>query len=301
MIFISQVLDQIRNYLTAFDSKQYKEAQRQGYNDAAAGWQKWWKTIERATEKVSKRLVELAEIKPGSKVLDIATGIGEPALTAANEIDKSGHILATDISPQMLFFAKQRAVSLSLQDVIEFKEGDAETIDLPLSTFDAALCRWGLMFLPDPQEGLSNIYRSLINGGHFAAAVWASPDKVPFIFVPMNTVLKETNSPPSPQGTPGPFSMSDQNNLKNLYVTSGFKDPVIERMNVTFDFDSSDDFKAFTIDHGGPVLQKMLAGETNERREEILKCISKAAEKYADSTTGKVRFENEAILIVGKK
>jgi len=66
------------------------------------------------------------------------------------------------------------------------------------------------------------------------------------------------------------------------------------------DFDSTDDFTTFTIDHGGPALQKMLAGETNERREKIVKVISKGSEKYADST-GKVRFENEAILIVGIK
>jgi hypothetical protein len=66
------------------------------------------------------------------------------------------------------------------------------------------------------------------------------------------------------------------------------------------DFDSTDDFTAFTIDHGGPALQRILAGETNERREQILKAISKGSEKYADST-GKARFENEAILIVGKK
>lgn len=65
------------------DSKQYKEELRHGYDNAAPGWQKWWKTIETATEEVSKRLVELAEIKPGFNVLDIATGIGEPALTAA--------------------------------------------------------------------------------------------------------------------------------------------------------------------------------------------------------------------------
>ena len=287
--------------MTTLDSKQYKEAQRQGYNSVAAAWHKWWKTIERGTEAVSRRLVELAEIKPGSKVLDIATGIGEPALTAAKQVGKSGHVLATDISPQMLSFAKQRAISLGLQDVIEFKEGDAETIYLPHSTFDAGLCRWGLMLIPDPKAGLSNIYRSLVKGGHFAAAVWASPDKVPFISVPMNTVLKETNSPPPPPGTPGPFSMSDQNSLKNFYVTSGFIDPVIERMNVVFDFDSSDDFTTFSIEHGGPALQKMLADQTNERREEIFKAISKAAEKYADNTTGKIRFENEAILIVGRK
>jgi len=280
------------------DSKQYKEDLRHGYDNAAPGWQKWWKTIESATEGVSKRLVELAEIKPGSKVLDIATGIGEPALTAAKQVGKTGEILAIDISPQMLSFAKQRAISLGLQDVVEFKEGDAETIDLPSSTFDAALCRWGLMFFPNPKAGLSNIYRSLVKGGHFAAAVWATPDKVPFISVPMNIVLKETNS--QPQGTLGPFSMSDQNNLKKFYEESGFMHHIIERINVVSDFDSTDDFTAFTIDHGGPALQKILTGETNERREQILKAISKGSEKYVDST-GKVSFENEAILIVGKK
>jgi enediyne biosynthesis protein CalE5 len=287
--------------LTALDSKQYKEVERRSWNSVAAAWQRWWKTIERGTQAVSRRLVELAEIKPGSEVLDIATGIGEPALTAARQVGKSGHVLATDISPQMLYFAKQRAISLGLKDVIEFKEGDAETIDLPPSTFDAALCRWGLMLMPDPEAGLSNIYRSLINGGHFAAAIWASPAKVPFLSVPMNTVLKETNSPPPPPESPGPFSMSDQNSLTNFYITSGFIDPIIERMNVVFDFDSFDDFTTFTIEHGGPALQRMLAGQTNERREVIFRAISKAAEKYADNTTGKVRFENETILIVCRK
>jgi hypothetical protein len=155
-----------------------------------------------------------------------------------------------------------------------------------------------LMFLPNPKAGLSNIYMSLVKGGHFAAAVWASPEKVPFISVPMNIVLKETNSP-LPR-TPGPFSMSDQSNLKKFYEESGFIHTVIERIKVVSDFDSSDDFTAFTIDHGGPALQKVLAGETNERRQQIVKAISRGSEKYADRT-GKVRIENEAIVIVGRK
>ena len=286
-----------RNYLIT-DSKQYKEEVRQGYDNAAPGWQKWWKTIEGATEKVSKRLVELARIRSGSKVLDIATGMGEPALTAAKQV-RTGSILAIDISSRMLAFGIERAITLGLQDVVEFKEGDAETIVLPPSTFDAALCRWGLMFLPNPKTCLSNIYGSLVKGGHFAAAVWASPDKVPFISVPMNVVLKETNSPALPL-TPGPFSMSDQNNLKNLYKESGFIHPVIERINVVSRFDSSEDFTRFTIDHGGPTLRKILERETDEKKQQILKAISNASEKYADST-GNVRFENEAILVVAGK
>lgn len=68
----------------------------------AEGWQKWWKTFEQHAQTVNERLVELAEIKQGDKVLDIATGIGEPAITAARKVGINGHVLATDISPQML-------------------------------------------------------------------------------------------------------------------------------------------------------------------------------------------------------
>ena len=190
--------------MSTLDSKKYKEAERQSWDSVANNWQKWWRTIERGAEKVSRWLLELAAIKPGSKVLDIATGIGEPAITAANQVGNSGHVLATDISPQMLSLAKQRAVSLGLRDVIKFKEGDVETIDLPSSTFkegdvetidlpsstfDAVLCRWGLMFLPDLKAGLSNIYRSLIEGGQFAAAVWASPVQDTLIATTMNIVM----------------------------------------------------------------------------------------------------------------
>jgi hypothetical protein len=74
----------------------------------------------------------------------------------------------------------------------------------------------------------------------------------------------------------------------------------MEKINVVSDFDSPDDFATFTIDHGGPTLQKALKDETKGRRQQIAKAISKGSEKYTDST-GKVRFENEAIVIVGIK
>jgi ubiquinone/menaquinone biosynthesis C-methylase UbiE len=84
--------------LSTLDSKQYKEEERQKWDSVANGWQKWWKTIERGAGKLSRRLIELAEIKPVSRVLDIATGISEPAITAAGQMGKNGHILAADIS-----------------------------------------------------------------------------------------------------------------------------------------------------------------------------------------------------------
>ncbi|MFY9964455.1 MAG: methyltransferase domain-containing protein [Nitrososphaeraceae archaeon] len=278
------------------DSKQFKEAQRKSWDSVAIGWQKWWKTFEKDAQNLSNHLVELAKINSSSKVLDIATGIGEPAITAAKKVGSGdGHVLATDISPQMLSIARQRAISLGLQDMIEFKEGDAETISLPASAFDAVLCRWGLMFLPDLRDGLSNIYRSLVNGGHLAAAVWASPDKVPFLSVAMNTVVKETHKPLPPSGTPGPFKLADQNIVTSALLECGFKDIAFERINVIFTFSSAEEYTQFNQAIAAPI-NAMLADQSPEIREEIWKAVTETARSYTDNT-GNVKLNNESICI----
>jgi ubiquinone/menaquinone biosynthesis C-methylase UbiE len=123
----------------------------------------------------------------------------------------------------MLAVAKERSISLGLQDLVDFSEGDAETTNLPSSTFDAALCRFGLMFLPNVVAGLLNIHKSLVNDGRFAAAVWASPEKVPFISLPFNILMKETNIPPPPPNAPSPFSLSDEKLLKNILANQDLK------------------------------------------------------------------------------
>ncbi len=286
--------------MSNIDSKQFKEAQQKSWDSVAVGWQKWWQTFEKDAQNLSNHLVELAKINSSSKVLDIATGIGEPAITAAKKVGSgNGHVLATDISPQMLSIARQRAASLGLQDVIEFKEGDAETISLPDSAFDAVLCRWGLMFLPDLGEGLSNIYSSLVNGGYLAAAVWASPDKVPFLSVSMKTVVKETGKPMPPSGTPGPFKLADQSIITDALSKCGFKNIVVERINVIFTFSSPEEYTQFNQAIAAPI-NAMLADQSQERKEEIWKAVTESASNYVDAT-GNVKLDNESICICAKK
>lgn len=285
--------------MSAIDPKQYKETQRHNWDSVAHGWEKWWRTIEIGTGKVTRRLIEFASIKVGSKVLDISTGIGEPAITAARVVGNTGQVLATDISSEMLSIAKQRAINAGLQHVIAFKQGDTGTIELPNSTFDAALCRFGLMFLPDLDTALLNIYGSLVNGGRFAAAVWASPEKDSLFTSTMNTVMKETRTSPPPARSPGPFSLSDESLLRNYFVNTGFKDVTIERMNVTFDFGSSEAYSSFVYETAGP-LQEMLSNESPERRQKILEAVSESARKFVDNS-GTVKFSNDAICIMGKK
>ena len=92
--------------------------------------------------------MELAGVQPGSRVLDVATGYGEPALTAARAAGPEGAVVATDISAQMLAFGRERAAKAGLENV-EFVESEAASLDFPEGSFDAAVSRWGLIFEPD--------------------------------------------------------------------------------------------------------------------------------------------------------
>lgn len=283
------------------DDRQFKRDRRQDWENVAEGWQKWYMTFEYGAHKMSDRLMDMAEIKPASKVLDIATGIGEPAIAVARRVGSKGYVMATDISLQMLSIAKQRAVSENLEGIIEFKEGDAAKIDLPELTFDAALCRLGLMFLDDLDTALFNIHKSLVRGGRFATSVWATSEKVPQLSLAMNTVRRELNFPSlPPHGRPGPFSLADENILKDSFVRVGFKDIQIERISVPFEFDSAETYTNFTKDIAAPVLA-MLADQTFHRKEQIWKAVTKAASEYIKNNTSSIVLENESICISGKK
>ena len=283
------------------DVDQLRRDQRQDWESVAAGWEKWYKTFENGAYKMSDKLINMSKVKQASRVLDIATGIGEPAIAVAKRVGTGGHVMATDISLQMLSIAKKRAIEEHLEGIIDFKVGDAATIDLPESNFDAAVCRLGLMFLDELDSGLSNIYKSLVTGGHFAASVWATSEKVPQLALAMDTVRKVLNIPlPSSSRTPGPYSLADETILKNSFIRCGFKDIEIERINVTFEFDTVEEYTNFTKDIAAPVLA-MLADQTSDHKELIWKAVTEAATKYVKNNTDSIVLDNEAICIVGEK
>jgi SAM-dependent methyltransferase len=176
----------------------------------------------------------LLKLNP-DKVLDVATGIGEPSITAAKVVGTAGHVLATDISRQMLAIAKERATLLKLQDIIEFKESDAENLDLANSSLDAALCRWGLMLFPNLDYVVEKIYSSLVSGGRFAVAVWADTTKVPIISLATRVIGSQVQMSGPPPGVPNPFSLADTNKLENSLAGAGFRDIHIDTVIVTFE------------------------------------------------------------------
>jgi len=290
----------------------------------AEGWQKWWKTFEQHAQTVNERLIELAEIKQGDTVLDIATGIGEPAITAARKVGINGHVLATDISPQMLKIAKQRSISFGLEDIVEFKEIDAERIDIdlqsllpPYSSFNAVLCRWGLMFVPNLTSTLKSIYKVLSSGGKVSATVWSEPAKVPKLYAAIDFVTKEMGIPFTITDNHSstfdkiltPFNLANINILKEGLIEAGFKDIHIEYLNVIFEFASAKDYTNFAKEIIAP-LHDILANETEKRREEIWEALAEEIKKkYVlinkhnnnKEYNKSIQMNNETICIVGRK
>ena len=285
-----------------FNPDKFKVDQKKTWDSVASGWQKWWQTFENGAQHVSDRLIELAGIRPGNRVLDIATGIGEPAVSAAKVVGKGGHVTATDMSTEMLAIAEERSRSLGLDDIMDFKQSDAENLQLGTNhTFDAILCRWGLMFLPNLSNALVKIHQMLLPGRKLAVAVWSEPSKVPLINIPMSTAREYIRDPLVGQAVPGPFSLADVGAFKKSLLKVGFTDIQSETINVTFEFDSAEDYTKFNQDIVAHI-RTLLANETEKRKEEIWNAITdKAKLLFADYQSGHIKLANEAICVVALK
>jgi len=285
-----------------FNPDKFKVDQKKTWDSVASGWQKWWQTFENGAQHVSDRLIELAGIRPGNRVLDIATGIGEPAVSAAKVVGKGGHVTATDMSTEMLAIAEERSRSLGLDDIMNFKQSDAENLQLGTNhTFDAILCRWGLMFLPNLSNALVKIHQMLLPGRKLAVAVWSEPSKVPLINIPMSTAREYLRDSLVGQAVPGPFSLADVGAFKKSLLKVGFTDIQSETINVTFEFDSAEDYTKFNQDIVAHI-RTLLANETEKRKEEIWNAITdKAKLLFADYQSGHIKLANEAICVVALK
>ena len=147
----------------SFDAAKYKNAQREQWNKDGAAWRRWNPTLDRWYGEVTRQMLDLARIQPGQRILDIAAGAGEPAVSAAERVGPGGYVLATDISEGIVELALQVARERGLKQ-IETRAMDGEKLDLPDASFDAVLCRLGLMYMPHPVTALREWRRALRAG-----------------------------------------------------------------------------------------------------------------------------------------
>jgi enediyne biosynthesis protein CalE5 len=284
---------------SSISAEEFKAAQKAGWNSVAPGWRKWWAMFEDGAQTLSDKLVELAELKPHHRVLDIATGIGEPALTAARKVRPNGQVIGTDISSEMVAIARERAKEVGLDAVAVFEDIDAENYLYPSSSFNAVISRWGLMFLPNLTSTLQKIRASLVPDGILSAAVWSVPDKVPVLMLAFRTAAQKIGLPPPGAGSLGPFKLADTVTLENSFIEAGFRNIKIETVNLRFRFNSANDFVNFHRAINAPI-HGMLKNQPIERQEEVWKGIADAAKAYCDNT-GIMSLDNEVICVSGQR
>jgi SAM-dependent methyltransferase len=282
----------------SFDLAAFKAQQREQWSNVAQGWRKRWASFEKSAQPLSDRMMVLAEVAPGRRVLDVATGIGEPAMTAARLVGPTGSVVAVDQAPQMLEVARERMRAAGISNV-EFVEGDAETVELPLGSFDAVVCRWGLMFFQDPVATLARLCARLGPGGRFAAAVWGPPERVPMIALPFGVFTRELGQPPVPLRGPSPFALSEPAMLERVAQDAGFTDVRSEPFTVAFEFPSAGKL----VDHLGDVsapVRAIMAAQSPERQVELRSKLAEAAASFA-AEDGIVRLPNECLIVSGKR
>jgi SAM-dependent methyltransferase len=231
----------------AFDANAHRESSLAGWEAAAAGWTRRQATISRFGAPVSAWMLDAVSPQPGQRVLELAAGLGETGMLAAELVAPMGGVIISDQADAMLEGARARAVELGLSN-IEFQVIGAEWIDMPLASVDAVLCRWGYMLLADPPAALTETRRVLRPGGRVALAVWDSVQHNPWALLPtLELIERGLASPPAP-GTPGPFTLGDPERVRELLAQAGFAEIDVQTLQIEQRYPSFGEYWETTLD-----------------------------------------------------
>jgi len=170
----------------------------------------------------TETLIKAADLHIGDRVLEVAAGTGDLAVTVAQAVGSSGHVIAVDSSPQMLAHAEKAAREAGVNN-IETRVMNAEELEFEESSFNTVICKMALMLFGNPLTALTEMHRVVKLGGRVAVMVWSSADKNPFHGLPLQIARRIGNIPTPGPDIPGLFALGDSERLKDLFRKVGFR------------------------------------------------------------------------------
>jgi len=267
----------------AFDPLKYKETTRKQWNTAAEAWHRWGPFLNRWLGASTERMLDMSNVRQGSRVLDVAAGAGEQSLMAAHRVGNNGYVLATDLSPDILDYAKSSAKQAGYHN-IETQLMDGEKLDeLQTEPFDAVISRVGLIYFPDQQKALTGMHKQLKEGGKIGAIVYSTAAMNPFFSIPVSIIRRRAQLPPPLAGQPGPFSLGEPSVLEKSLRNAGFKDVVVQAVDAPLRMNSAVECLQFEQESFG-ALHQMLAGLSDVEKDDAWNEIENALLQFeADS------------------
>jgi len=243
------------NLETMTETSAFKHRTRVQWDEAAEGWDRHGPKIREWLCGPTDAMLKMAGISVGQTVLDVAAGAGDHTLDIADRVGADGAVIATDISEGILTYALGNAVRAGHANV-RIHPADAEDLGLEAATFDAAVCRLGLMFLPSPLTGIKEIHRVLKPGGRFCGMVFAGPDMNPCLRILMSTAMRHAGLASRDPFQPGGLvSLGKPGLMDDLMHQAGFQSVATTRMEVAFRLPTTADYLGFVKDSAGPILQ----------------------------------------------
>ena len=278
----------------AFDPAKYKDTTTQQWQAAAEAWHRWAPTLAEWLGPATETMLDMVNVREGSRVLDIAAGAGEQTIVTAKRVGRDGYVLATDISSNILEFAAAEARAAGLANV-ETRVMDGENLEeLDADSFDAVISRVGLIYFPDQQKALTGMLRVLKPGGSIGAIVYSTADKNHFFSIPISIIRRRAKLPPPLPGQPGPFSLGAPGVLEEAFRTAGFRDIETQVVNAPVRMSSAAECVRFERESFG-ALHQMMSSLSEAEREETWQEIEQELKQFETSDG----FEGPCEMVVG--
>lgn len=280
-----------------FDPVKYKNTTHDQWQAAAEAWYRWSPTLSKWLGKATEKMLDMAGITTGHRVIDIAAGAGEQSITTAKKVGPTGYVLATDISSKILEFAKQMADQSGVNN-IETRVMDGENLSVENESFDAVISRVGLIYFPDQQKALKEMLRILKPGGKIAAIVYSTPEKNKFFSVPVSIIRNRAKLPPPLPGQPGPFSLGAESVIEKAFTQAGFINVRSELVDSPLMLSSAKECVRFEKESFG-ALHQMLSSLSDSEKESVWEEIENELQKF--ETEMGFQGPCEMVVAVGEK
>ncbi|MFD2472407.1 class I SAM-dependent methyltransferase [Amycolatopsis silviterrae] len=276
--------------------------QRIDFTVATPGWLRHKASFERASSATTAHMVRLARVSPGDRVLDLACGSGNPAFALAEAVGPRGRVLGLDLAETMVQAARDEADRRGAGNA-EFATIEREDeLGVADSSFDAATCRAGLQYMPEPGAAIRAIRRALKPGGRFVALTIGSPDLCMPYRLQAELISRHAELTAPDPAAPGPVGLSSPEALRERLGSAGFSDVTVEVLESGL-VESESPSAYWTLFEETAVLplQRVLgtADDGHKRRQEIREdAVRILAERFGD---GPVRMTGEVLIAAGVK
>ncbi|HEY8188563.1 MAG TPA: methyltransferase domain-containing protein [Pyrinomonadaceae bacterium] len=207
-------------------------------DDTVTAWARWHAKITEQQVNMREALIQHARLEPGMRVLDLACGTGDPALEIARRVGPSGHVTATDLSPQMVDECRKNASAAGIANM-DFATADAENLQFGPECFDRVTSRLGAMYFVDVQRALAEIKRVLVTGGIVTLQVWGPPDESPYFMNAVGPFARRLSPPPPPADAPTPVRFAPPGKLADALAAAGFFDTREDRRSMVLPWPGS--------------------------------------------------------------